>query len=105
MKQIDPVELHQRQLQGEAIVLLDVREQSEVDHCKIEGALHIPMRAIPHRLVEMNPEDTIVVYCHHGGRSMQVCRFLEQKGFKNVMNLRGGIAQWSQSVDPSVPAY
>jgi len=105
MKHIDPLELHHRRLQGEPIVLLDVREQSEVDYCKIDGALHIPMRAIPHRLVEMNPEDTIVVYCHHGGRSMQVCRFLEDKGFKNVMNLRGGIALWSQTVDPSLPSY
>ena len=105
MKQIEPHELHQRREQGEKIVLLDVREQHEVDYCRIAGSLHIPMRQVPHRISELGPEDTIVVYCHHGGRSMQVSRYLEQQGFTSVMNLRGGITVWSQQVDPSVPVY
>lgn len=90
---------------GESVVLLDVREQNEVDYCKIPNSTHIPMNTIPYRLNELKPEDKIIVYCHTGVRSMHVCHFLEQQGFENVLNLKGGIHQWSLQVDPTVPMY
>lgn len=105
MKQISVKELHERREAGEKIVLLDVREQNEVDYCRIAGAIHIPMNQVPQRLQELNPQDTLVVHCHKGGRSMQVCLFLESKGYKNVSNLHGGITEWSRQIDPSVPMY
>lgn len=105
MKQMSVKELHQRREAGEKIVLLDVREQNEVDYCKIAGSVHIPMNQVPTRMNELNPQDTIVVHCHKGGRSTQVCRFLESRGYKDVSNLDGGITEWSLQIDPTVPRY
>lgn len=105
MRQIEARELHARREAGESIVLLDVREHDEVNYCKISDSLHIPMNQVPMRMHELDPQSTVVVYCHKGGRSMQVCRFLEARGFKDVFNLQGGITQWSQQVDPTVPQY
>lgn len=105
MKQMSVKELHQRREAGEQIILLDVREQNEVDYCRIAGAIHIPMNQVPARMNELHPQDTIVVHCHKGGRSMQVCHFLERHGYKDVSNLEGGITAWSLQIDPTVPRY
>lgn len=105
MRQIEARDLHARREAGEKIVLLDVREHDEVNYCKIPDSIHIPMNQVPMRLQELDPQGAIVVYCHKGGRSMQVCRFLEARGFKETFNLQGGITQWSQQVDPTVPMY
>jgi rhodanese-related sulfurtransferase len=47
----------------------------------------------------------MVVICHHGARSYQVCMFLEQQGFTKLFNLYGGMAAWSRDVDPTTPTY
>ncbi|MFQ5629679.1 MAG: rhodanese-like domain-containing protein [bacterium] len=105
MENIEAQELNRLINEGETILLLDIREQPEVDYCKIADSKHIPMNTVPHRLNELDPKDKIVVYCHTGVRSMYACQFLEQQGFRNVLNLRGGIHQWSLQVDPNVPTY
>lgn len=105
MKQISVKELQQRREAGEQMVLLDVREQNEVDYCRIAGARHVPMNQVPQRAQELNPQETIVVYCHKGGRSLQVCRYLESRGYREVSNLQGGIEEWSRQIDPTVPRY
>jgi len=89
----------------DAPVLLDVREPWEFQTCRIENSLLVPMREIPARLAELDPEAETVVICHHGGRSMQVALFLERQGFKNVHNLAGGVDAWARSVDPAMPVY
>jgi rhodanese-related sulfurtransferase len=90
-------------------VLLDVREPWEVQTaCVSEDGfklLTIPMREVPARLAELDPEQPIACICHHGMRSLQVANFLVQSGFTEVVNLQGGIDAWSQEVDPSVPRY
>jgi rhodanese-related sulfurtransferase len=88
-------------------LLLDVREPWEAGTARIarpEQRL-IPMGEIPARLAELDPAQPIVVYCHHGMRSLQVVAFLERQGFESVYNLAGGIDAWSMEVDPSVPRY
>jgi rhodanese-related sulfurtransferase len=67
--------------------------------------LTIPMRDVPARLAELNPDQPIACLCHHGMRSQQVANFLVQNGFDEVVNLQGGIDAWSREVDPSVPRY
>jgi rhodanese-related sulfurtransferase len=67
--------------------------------------MHIPMGQIADRIGELDPSKETVVICRSGGRSMQVARFLEQRGFKDVANLSGGILAWSSELDPSIPAY
>ncbi len=86
-------------------LLLDVREPWEFKYCQIEGSRSIPMREIPQAAQELDPEQEIVVICHHGVRSMQVAYFLEHAGFSKIINLTGGVAAWAQEVDPRMPVY
>ena len=86
-------------------VLLDVREPWEVDTCRIDGAISIPMRSIPARLAELDEDTPLVCICHHGARSLQVAHFLEQHGFDEVANLTGGVDAWARQVDPTMPIY
>jgi rhodanese-related sulfurtransferase len=86
-------------------VLLDVREPFEREMARIEPSLHIPMRDVPDRLDEIPRDQPLVVYCHTGVRSAMVAGFLEQRGFRQVANLRGGIDAWSCEVDAQVPRY
>lgn len=100
--EITPAEFVARRQAGEDLVLLDVREPQELAMARVEDALHIPMAVVPARLAELDPQREIVVMCHAGGRSMQVARFLESRGFGRVQNLAGGIVRWAQEVDPTV---
>lgn len=86
-------------------LLLDVRENWEVETCHIEGSTHIPMHLIPIRAGELDDDQDIVCICHHGARSMQVAAFLERNGFSRMLNLTGGIHAWAVQVDPSMPKY
>ncbi len=91
---------------GEVFVLLDVREPWEVSTAKIDGSKLMPMGDVPTRAhQELDPEEYIVVMCHHGVRSMNVTVWLRQQGFEKVQSMRGGIDAWSRSVDPKVPVY
>lgn len=105
-QQILPEDLNEKIKAQENFVLLDCREQDEHDYTKIEGSILIPLSEFQERAVkELNPDDVIVIYCHHGMRSWQACLYLEGHGFKNVINLAGGIEQWSISVDPKIKRY
>ncbi|TFW20633.1 rhodanese-like domain-containing protein [Duganella callida] len=86
-------------------VLLDVREQWEVETCHIDGALHIPMNTIPARIDDLDEDATIVCICHHGARSMQVAAYLEHHGFGKMVNLTGGIHAWALQVDSTMAKY
>lgn len=95
--------------QAQRVTLLDVREPWEVARAAlaIEGVdtVCIPMRQIPQRLAELDAARSIVCFCHHGVRSLQVVAFLSQQGFANVYNLAGGIDAWSLGVAPEVARY
>lgn len=85
--------------------LLDVREGWEIDTCSLPDFKHIPMGLVPLKLDELNPDEEIVVMCHHGVRSYQICRVLEAKGFKKIYNLQGGINAWADLIDPDMVVY
>jgi len=85
--------------------LLDVREEWEFDRCHIEGSTLIPMGQIPNQLNELDPDRVIVVICHHGIRSRHIGIYLEREGFKNVINLSGGVDAWARDVDTSMTVY
>ena len=86
--------------------LIDVREPWEVATANIEGSLSIPMGDIPLRAhQELDPDDHIVVFCHHGVRSMNVTAWLRNQGFERAQSLRGGIDAWSAEIDPKVARY
>ncbi|SIQ68527.1 Rhodanese-related sulfurtransferase [Aromatoleum tolulyticum] len=107
MRQITATELAERlaDSQSDKPFLLDVREPVEFGICRIEGSTLMPMASVPARQAELDPDDEIVVICHHGGRSAQVCMFLERQGFSRVINLAGGVAAWAAQVDPTMPQY
>lgn len=86
-------------------LLLDVRQPEEHQICRIEGSTLIPLAELPRRLGDLPKDKTIVVHCHHGGRSMQAVRFLREQGYETAVNLAGGIDAWSEEIDPSVPRY
>jgi rhodanese-related sulfurtransferase len=86
-------------------VFLDVREHSELAICRIEGALHIPMGEVPERHEALPRDAPLIVLCHHGMRSLNVVQYLETKGFKNAINLAGGIHAWAVDVDPGMKQY
>ena len=86
--------------------MLDVREPCEFATAHIEGSTPIPMSEIPARASqELDSEKHIIVICHHGVRSLKVTRWLRQHGFERAQSLRGGIDEWSRTVDPRVPLY
>jgi rhodanese-related sulfurtransferase len=104
--EITPEQLKQKLDAKEDLVVLDVREPWEFDTAKIVGAKLIPMNEIPARVnQELDPEEHIVVMCHHGVRSANVAAWMQQQGFERVQSLRGGIDQWSRTIDPKVPIY
>jgi adenylyltransferase/sulfurtransferase len=102
--EITPEELKER-LERDDVVLVDVREPHEWDICHIEGAKLIPLSEFTRRINELDSASEIVLYCHHGQRSMRALRFLEKAGFRKLWNLKGGIDAWALSVDPDMPRY
>lgn len=104
--EISAMEVKSLRDSGQEFTLLDVREPWEYETAHMEGSRHIPMGEIPARFnQELDPEQHIVVVCHHGVRSMNVTAWLRQQGFDKVQSLRGGIDRWSREIDPSVPLY
>ncbi|HME31447.1 MAG TPA: rhodanese-like domain-containing protein [Terriglobales bacterium] len=104
--EITPEQLKALRDDENSVTVLDVRELWEYDVAKIAGSKHIVMGDIPARFnQELDPEDHIVVVCHHGVRSMNVTAWLRQQGFEKVQSLQGGIDRWARQIDPSVPLY
>ncbi len=110
---VTPEALNSRMASGDAVAILDVREPFERDLATIPKhsgvvELAIPMGEIPARMDEVAhvAEDRhVIVYCHHGQRSMVVARWLAARGIGGLLNLDGGIDAWSTTVDPSTPRY
>jgi rhodanese-related sulfurtransferase len=104
--EITPEEVKTKIQRDEAFTLLDVREPWEVETAHIAEAKLVPMGDVPSRAhQELDPEDHIVVVCHHGVRSMNVTVWLRQQGFEKAQSMRGGIDAWSRRVDTTVPTY
>ena len=104
--EITPEEVKAKLDAGAQFTLLDVREPWEFEASRIEGAKLIPMGEVPSRAhQELDPEDHVVVVCHHGVRSMNVTVWLRQQGFEKAQSMRGGIDAWSRRVDGKLPMY
>ena len=90
------------------MVLIDVREPEEFAVTRIEGTTLIPMRDIPASLQQLEAkagEATLIVFCHHGIRSLNVAHWLREQGVADCQSMAGGIDAWSALVDPAVPRY
>jgi adenylyltransferase/sulfurtransferase len=103
--EITPVELEERLERGDEVLVVDVREPHEWQICHLEGARLIPLKTLPEHVGELPHDRDIVVHCKTGGRSAKAADFLRTRGFERVLNLRGGILAWADTVDPSLPRY
>ena len=104
--EITPEQFKKLREQRSDYKLVDVREPWEFQTAKIDGATLMPVGDVPSRAhQELDPEQHIVVYCHHGVRSMNVTSWLRQQGFEKAQSLAGGIDRWSREVNPTVPQY
>lgn len=90
---------------GEAPVILDVREDWEVEIAALPGAIVVPLRELPERLGEVPRDRPVVTLCHHGMRSARAAGILGQAGFRTVRNLAGGIDAWAREVDSGMARY
>jgi rhodanese-related sulfurtransferase len=103
-----PQDIQRRLAAGEKLLLIDVRELNEFQAARISDAELIPMRTIPAQLqrLEAAADDaTLIVYCHHGIRSLNVVNWLREHGVSGCQSMAGGIDRWSLEIDPSVPRY
>lgn len=90
---------------GEEIKFIDVREKWEHDYSRIDGADLVPLGTFVAHSHNLDKDEKIIIYCHHGNRSFSACHYLVNNGFSNVYNLDGGIDAWSLEVDSTVPRY
>jgi rhodanese-related sulfurtransferase len=104
MSEISPRELSAR-LGEESILVLDVREPWEYALCAIAGSRLVPLQSLPDELGELDPAQTIVTVCHHGMRSHHAAEYLRRNGFRDVLNLSGGIHRWAEELDPAMAQY
>lgn len=113
VRRLHPHELRQRLETADRLALLDVREDDErrigaIDPPEGVVDLHVPIGQVPDRIEAIRTAGggrALIVYCHHGIRSLATARWLVEQGFSDVANLEGGIDAWSRTVDPAVPRY
>jgi len=94
---------------GGELQLIDVREPQEVDIAALDGFEGFPLSQFgawsSQIHTHLDAQRQTIVLCHHGLRSAQMCRWLHQQGFTNVMNVAGGIDAYARLVDPTLPRY
>ena len=105
--EITPLELKKRLDAGEKPFILDIREAHEVEICTLNNSALIPMGELAQRFQELSElkDQEIIIYCRSGARSDRCANFLRGQGFKNVVNLTGGILRWADEVDSSLTKY
>jgi adenylyltransferase/sulfurtransferase len=104
-KRLLPKQVSEKLANGEQMRFIDVREPFEHAIAYVEGAELTPLSTLHDWVDTLKKDEEIVVMCHHGVRSANLCMFLTSNGFQNVSNLEGGIDLWSLEVDSSVPRY
>ena len=104
--EVSPAEVKARIDRGEALRLIDVRETEEHRITRIDGAELLPMSSIQQKLKELDDDGAaLIVFCHHGVRSLSVVDWLRRQGIENCQSMAGGIDLWSLLIDPSVTRY
>jgi rhodanese-related sulfurtransferase len=103
--EIAPREVKELLTRGEKLFFVDVREKWEYDTSRIEGATLIPMRDIPSNLARLEEAGEIVLFCHHGMRSLDAAAWLRSQGVEGARSMAGGIDRWAMEVDSKVPRY
>jgi len=103
--EISPREVKERIDRGEKILLVDVREKWEFETSRIEGTELVPLREVPENLPRFEDAEEIVLFCHHGVRSLDAAAWLRSQGVEGARSMAGGIDRWAAEIDPKVPRY
>ena len=103
--EITPREVKSMMERGDKFLFVDVREKWEFEASWIEGAVLFPMREIPSNLAKFEEADNIVLFCHHGIRSLDAAAWLRSQEIPGAKSMAGGIDRWSAEIDPKVPRY
>ena len=106
--EVTPQEVQKQVGEGKRVAVIDVREPEEFALTRIEGSELVPMGTVPgqlQRLEGLADEQSLMVLCHHGVRSLQVVSWLRARGVENCFSVAGGIDRWSREIDPGVPRY
>ncbi len=103
--EITPAEVKAKLSRGEKFAFIDVREKWEYDTSHIEGSTLVPLRTVPNNLAQLNGGGEVILFCHHGMRSLDAANWLRSQGVENVRSMSGGIDRWSAEIDPKVPRY
>jgi rhodanese-related sulfurtransferase len=102
IKEVDAPQLaHWLENRPEDIRVIDVRHLNEIALGTVPGAQPIPLHTLPFRLAGLERDKDMVLICRSGARSAQAAAFLQQQGFENVYNLRGGMLGWAQNGLPA----
>lgn len=97
INEMEVTELVQLKENGEKVRVIDIRQPAELNSGIIPGAEALPMHIIPLRMNELKREEKLIMVCRSGARSAQACMYLQQQGYDNVFNLRGGMMAWAGS--------
>ena len=98
IKEIDAPELAQWvNDENHKLRVIDVRQMQEIATGTVPSAEPLPLHTLPAKIHEFSMDEKLVIICRSGARSAQACLFLQQQGFSNVYNLRGGMMGWMQS--------
>ena len=103
--EITPREVKSMMERGEKFLFVDVREKWEFETSGIEGAVLVPMREISSNLTKFEEADNIVLFCHHGIRSLDAAAWLRSQEIPGAKSMAGGIDRWSAEIDANVPRY
>ncbi len=102
---IEPRELESKLARADSFELLDVRDDYELEICKLPYTKQIPVVELSNRLSELDPRRPTVVYCRSGARSAKAVELLRRSGFEDAKNLKGGILAWIRDVEPALSKY
>jgi molybdopterin/thiamine biosynthesis adenylyltransferase/rhodanese-related sulfurtransferase len=104
VKEITVQELKQKIDAKEDFQLIDVREKHEYDFVNL-GAELIPLNTVLDNVEKFSRDKQVIIHCKGGVRSAKAIQALEEKGFTNLYNLKGGIVAYAKEVDESLPVY
>jgi rhodanese-related sulfurtransferase len=103
--EIEPRELRHMIERRDEFLLIDVREPWEHQRARIQGSVSVPLREISGNVTRLAGPETVILYCHHGIRSLDAAAWLRSQGISGARSMAGGIDRWSIEVDPKVPRY
>jgi sulfur-carrier protein adenylyltransferase/sulfurtransferase len=104
MRYISSLDLKIMLDRGEPVQIIDTRDPLKYEECHLPQAINIPQIELPEQIDKVSPIIPVVIYCHYGVKSEAPYLYLREKmKMKNILILEGGIYQWANDVDPTLP--